>query len=63
MVSRNKLNYMKEYKKEHYSQFLVSLKIDEKKELDELLGKNNMTKADFLRTAIEILKNHKELFK
>lgn len=63
MVSRSKLNYMKEYKKEHYSQFLVSLKIDEKKELDELLRKNNMTKADFLRTAIEILKNHKELFK
>lgn len=48
--------YQNQYDKEHYFAFKVKLKKEEKKELDDLLDKLGMTKAEFLRNAIEELK-------
>lgn len=44
--------YKNEYDKEHYSQFKVKFKKEEKKELDELLALHNITKTEFLKKAI-----------
>ncbi len=48
--------YEQKYKKEHYSVFKVDLKKNEKEELDELLKIANISKAAFLRNAINDLK-------
>ena len=53
----NKLEYDKNYKKQHKRRFEVDLNIDEMNELNKLLKDNNITKADFLRKAIIDLKN------
>ena len=44
------------YHKEYYSQFKVDLKKEEKRELDLLLKKKNLTKVQFIRNAINELK-------
>ena len=48
--------YIQQYHKEHYSRFLVDLPKEVKQELDDLLKKNGITKAQFLRWAIEQFK-------
>lgn len=48
--------YRIQYNKNHYSTFKVDLLKNEKAELDELLKMQNLTKAQFLRNAIEDLK-------
>lgn len=52
----NQKEYIQNYQKEHYATFKVDLKKEEKIELDSLLEKNNLTKAQFLRNAIQELK-------
>lgn len=48
--------YITEYRKKHKKQFNVDLNIDEYNELEKLLKKCNITKAQFLRNSIEELK-------
>jgi len=51
-----KKSYIQEYNKEHYKTFKVDLKKEELQELNELLKKEGLTKAQFLRDAIKDLK-------
>ena len=53
------MNYNQKYNKEHYKSFKVDLKNDEYTELQEMLKKYGITKADFLRKAIERFYNEK----
>lgn len=58
-MSNNEFNqqkYIQEYNKKHYKTFKVDLKKEEFDELNELLKEKNLTKAKFLRDAIEKLK-------
>ena len=41
-----------EYNKKHYKAFKVDLKIEELKELEEILKEDGISKAEFLRMAI-----------
>ena len=52
----DKAQYDVEYKKKFLSQFKVDLRKEEMEELNQLLEKFNLTKADFLRNAIVELK-------
>lgn len=52
----NQTEYVREYIKKHKKRFLVDLNKEEMEELNKLLKKNNLTKASFLRKAIENLK-------
>lgn len=52
----NKNDYDIEYHKKHYKAFKVDLKKEEMEELNNLLKKRKLTKADFLRQSIEELK-------
>lgn len=52
----NQSKYVQGYIKEHYRTFKVNLKVKEMDILDELLKKKGITKATFLREAIERLK-------
>ena len=52
----DKAQYDVEYKKKFLSQFKVDLRKEEMEELNQLLEKFNLTKADFLRNAIAELK-------
>ena len=54
------MNYNQKYNKEHYSSFKVDLKKDEYAELQEALKKYGITKAQFLRKAIERFYNDKQ---
>lgn len=58
MVLKNQKqkSYIQEYNKEHYKTFKVDLKKEELQELNELLKKEGLTKAQFLRDAITALK-------
>lgn len=56
MLSKKGLKYIREYNKEHYKTFKVDLKKEELEELNKLLLKCNLTKAQFLRNAIDVLK-------
>lgn len=56
MEKFNQQEYIQKYNKEHYKTFKVDLKKHELEELNELLKKNSLTKAQFLRNAIEKLK-------
>ncbi len=56
MTKFNQNEYINDYKKEHYSQFKVDLKKEEKKELDELLNAVNLTKKEFLLNSVSKLK-------
>ena len=55
----NQTEYIREYNKKHYSYFKVQLKKEEVEELEKLLKKLNMSKPDFVRRSIEILKEKK----
>lgn len=57
MKKFNQKEYIQQYQKEHYSIFKVKLKKEEKKKLDELLATANLNQAQFLRNAIQDLKN------
>lgn len=48
--------YKMQYNKEHYRAFKVDLKKDELDELETLLNKKGISKAQFLREAINTLK-------
>lgn len=52
----NQLDYIREYNKEHYKTFKVNLKSKELDDLNKLLKKYKLTKAQFLRNAIDTLK-------
>ena len=52
----NQKEYIQEYNKKHYRTFKVDLKIEELEELNKLLEKKRLTKAQFLRISIEKLK-------
>ena len=56
MKEFNQKEYIQQYQKDHYSIFKVKLKKEEKKELDELLNKVGLNQAQFLRNAIQKLK-------
>lgn len=51
----NQIKYQIEYNKHHYSTFKVDLKKEELKKLNKTLKNLNLTKAEFLRQAIEEL--------
>ena len=51
--------YIQEYNKQHYKAFKVDLKVEELESLEELLKQHNLTKAQFLRDAIDKLKKTK----
>lgn len=61
----NQQKYIQEYNKEHYKTFKVDLKINEWEELENLLKGLKMTKAEFLRNAINELahKSHQKRVK
>lgn len=48
--------YIQQYNKEHYSAFKVDLLKSEKVEIDNILNLKNISKANFLRKAIEEIK-------
>ena len=51
------MKYIQEYNKEHYKAFKVDLKVQELDELEALLQKKGLSKAQFLRNAIKDLKH------
>lgn len=53
----NKREYDNNYEKEHYSQFKAKLNKEEKKEIDEFLEKNNLTKPEFIRRSFKLMKD------
>lgn len=53
----NKREYDSNYDKEHYSQFKAKLGKEEKKEIDEFLEKNNLTKPEFIRRSFKLMKD------
>ena len=57
MEKFNQLKYIQEYNKEHYKTFKVDLKIKEFEELEKILKKAKLTKAEFLRQSIKEYKN------
>lgn len=52
-----KQTYIQEYNKTHYKAFKVDMKPEELEELNSLLKELGLTKAEFLRKAIQELKN------
>lgn len=59
MKEFNKKEYDINYRKKFKSQFNVDLNKDEKDELDLLLNNKGLTKSDFLRAAMQSLKEDK----
>lgn len=53
--------YIQEYNRKHYKAFKVDLRIDELEELNGILKKEGLSKADFLRKAILDLKFQHEV--
>lgn len=53
--------YIIQYKKEHYSTFKVDLLKEEKKEFDNVLKHENITKVDFLRNSIFEFKKERKI--
>ena len=49
----NQTKYINQYAREHYSRFHVDLLKDDKIELDKMLKEDGISKAEFLRNAIE----------
>lgn len=56
MEKFNQQRYIQNYNKEHYKTFKVDLKKDEIEELEDLLKKKKLSKAQFLRNAISQFK-------
>lgn len=52
----DKRKYDAMYKKNNYKHFIVDISIKEMEELNVLLNKHNLTKAQFLRNSINELK-------
>lgn len=52
----NPTKYKNDYKKENYKQFSTVLKKDEMEELNKLMKKLDMNRAEFLRYAIKKIK-------
>ena len=57
----NQTDYIREYNKSHYSNLKITLKKEEKEELDQLLKENGWTKPQFIRIAINTLKKGKDI--
>ena len=55
MKKFNQQQYIQQYNKDHYKTFKVDLKIEEFEMLNRLLTKHKLTKAQFLRNAINDL--------
>ncbi len=49
----NQQKYIQEYNKKNYSRFLVDLPKKDKEELDKMLKEDGMSKATFLKIAID----------
>lgn len=49
--------YINEWRKKNYRRVSIDLSIAEKKELDDLCIKKNITKKDILKKGIEYFKN------
>lgn len=56
MSKFNPTKYKQEYSKQHYKTFKVDLKVEEMEQLNKLLKEIGLTKAQFLREAIQNLK-------
>lgn len=56
----NQKEYIQKYNKDHYSTFKVDIKKEEMEELNILLEQLNLSKAQFLRNAINDLKTQKK---
>lgn len=56
MSEFNQNKYIQEYRKNKKKQFNVDLNKDEAEELEQLLKEKELTKAQFIRNAIEELK-------
>ena len=56
MSEFNQSKYIQEYRKNKKKQFNVDLNKDEAEELEQLLKEKELTKAQFIRNAIEELK-------
>ncbi len=52
-------HYEKKYKKEHYARFSADLKPEEKKRVDDYCTKEGISKADFIRRALEMFENRR----
>ena len=59
MKKFDQTKYIMAYRKKHKAQFNVDLNIEEKEELEALLKEHGLTKAQFLRSAINELKQKK----
>lgn len=55
----NQNEYINDYKKKHYKQFRVDLKTEDMEELNVLLKGLGLTKSQFLKNAIQDLKQKK----
>lgn len=53
----NQSAYITAYQKEHYSQFKANIKPELKQDIDEYCNDLHISKPEFLRRAIEALKN------
>ena len=56
MSEFNQKQYIIDYNKEHYKAFKVDLKVEELEELEKILQEKGITKAQFLREAIDKIK-------
>lgn len=50
--------YEKNYKKEHYVRFSASVKPELKKRVDDYCKKENISKTEFIRRAIDMFENN-----
>ncbi len=55
----NKREYDKKYLKDNYKTFRVELKKEEWEKADKLLKKNNITKVELVRIALNLLEEGK----
>lgn len=58
-MSFDQKKYNQEYNKTHYKRFVVDLTVEEFEKLEKLLKKKQLSKATFLRDAINNLKGKK----
>ena len=54
----DQIKYINDYKKKYKARFSTDINKDEMVELEKLLKKNNLSKAQFLRNAINDLKKN-----
>lgn len=55
----NKRRYNLEYRKRNYKNFTVGLTVDEFNEANKILSNANISKLEFVRLALNLLKNGK----